>query len=100
MPQLRNTIVRGKWAHTYERHHRDVPVLSVILRERSASPLMGGSTCGRSAEVVNQGHAHVLIRSMHAASKAVFQRLQLCSPHVVMKIAINVWSVVCCSKAP
>ena len=30
---------------TYERHQRDVPVLSVILSERSASPLVGGSTC-------------------------------------------------------
>ena len=30
---------------TYERHQRDVPVLSVIRSERSASPLLGGSTC-------------------------------------------------------
>ena len=42
--------LHDKWAYTYERHHRDVPVLSVILRERSASPRMGGSTCGRTAE--------------------------------------------------
>ena len=31
-------------ARTYVRHHKDVPVESVIRRERSASPLPGGST--------------------------------------------------------
>ena len=35
---------------TYDRHHRDVPVLSVILSERSASPLLGGSTCSRARQ--------------------------------------------------
>ena len=62
--------LHGNWAHTYERHHKDVPVLSVILRERSASPRMGGSTCGRTSNM-SLGQARVLIRSMHTPETGI-----------------------------